>query len=36
VIGPDERAAGEAVVRSLTTKQETRVALDALARDYAF
>jgi len=36
VIGPDERAAGQAVVRSLTTKQETRVALDALARDYAF
>jgi histidyl-tRNA synthetase len=36
VIGPDERAVGEAVVRSLTTKQETRVALDALARDYAF
>ena len=36
VIGPDERAAGQAVVRSLTTKQETRVALDVLARDYAF
>jgi histidyl-tRNA synthetase len=36
VIGPDERAAGQAVVRSMTTKQETRVALDALARDYAF
>ncbi len=36
VIGPDERAAGQAVVRSMTTKQETRVALDVLARDYAF
>jgi histidyl-tRNA synthetase len=36
VIGPDERAAGQAVVRSLATKTETRVALDALAGDYAF
>ena len=36
VVGPDERAAGQAVVRSMSTKQETRVALDALARDYAF
>jgi len=36
VIGPEERAAGTAVVRSLATKTETRVALDALARDYAF
>jgi histidyl-tRNA synthetase len=36
VIGPDEREAGQAVVRSLATKTETRVALDALAGDYAF
>jgi histidyl-tRNA synthetase len=36
VIGPDERAAGQAVVRSLATKTETRVGLDALAGDYAF
>ena len=36
VIGPDERAAGVAVVRSLATKVETRVALDDLARDHAF
>ena len=36
VIGPDERAAGQAVVRALATKTETRVALDALAGDYAF
>jgi histidyl-tRNA synthetase len=36
VIGPDERAARQAVVRSLATKTETRVGLDALAGDYAF
>jgi histidyl-tRNA synthetase len=36
VIGPDERAAGQAVVRSLSTKTEVRVPLDALMRDYAF
>jgi len=36
VIGPEERAAGQAVVRSLATKSETRVGLDALAGDYAF
>jgi hypothetical protein len=36
VIGPDERAAGQAVVRSLATKTETRVGLDALAGEYAF
>jgi histidyl-tRNA synthetase len=36
VIGADERAAGEAVVRSLATKQETRVKLDALKSDYRF
>jgi histidyl-tRNA synthetase len=36
VIGPDERAAGTAVVRSLADKTETRVAFDALARDHAF
>lgn len=36
VIGPDERARGEAVVRSLATKQESRVRLDALKSDYRF
>jgi len=36
VIGPDERARGEAVVRDLKTKQETRVALAALKLDYRF
>ena len=36
IVGPDERAAGQAVVRELTTKHEERVGLDALARDYAF
>ncbi len=36
VIGPEERAAAQAVVRSLAAKTETRVALDALAGDYAF
>jgi len=36
IIGPDERAAGQAVVRELATKRETRVALDALTGDYAF
>ena len=36
VIGPDERAAGVAVVRSLADKTETRVGLDALAREHAF
>jgi len=36
VIGPDERAAGQAVVRSLDTKLEVRVGLDELARSHAF
>jgi histidyl-tRNA synthetase len=36
VIGPDERAAGRAVVRSLATKQEERVSFDALKADYRF
>jgi histidyl-tRNA synthetase len=36
VIGPDERAKGEAVVRSLRTKQETRVNLKELAEGFVF
>ena len=36
VIGPDERVAGEAVVRSLGSGTERRVRLDALGRDYEF
>jgi histidyl-tRNA synthetase len=36
VLGPDERAAGEAVVRELSSKQEIRVSLESLKRDYAF
>ena len=36
VIGPDERAKGEAVVRDLKARQEARVALGALSRDYQF
>ncbi|HXY70639.1 MAG TPA: histidine--tRNA ligase [Gemmatimonadales bacterium] len=36
VIGPTERAAGEAVVRRLGTGTEQRVALTQLAKDYAF
>jgi histidyl-tRNA synthetase len=36
VLGPDERAAGQAVVRTLATGAETRVNLSELARDYAF
>lgn len=36
VIGPDERAKGEAVVRDLKTKQETRVTMAALKQDYLF
>ncbi|HTT67818.1 MAG TPA: histidine--tRNA ligase [Gemmatimonadales bacterium] len=36
VIGPTERAAGEAVVRRLESGTEQRVALTQLAKDYAF
>ena len=36
VIGPTERAAGEAVVRRLDSGTEQRVALTRLAGDYAF
>ncbi len=36
VIGPDERARNEAVVRALGTKQETRVSFAALAGEYRF
>jgi histidyl-tRNA synthetase len=36
VIGPAERAAGEAVVRRLDSGTEQRVALTQLAKDYAF
>jgi len=36
VLGPDERAAGQAVVRTLATGAERRVDLAELARDYAF
>ncbi|MBI1722876.1 MAG: histidine--tRNA ligase [Gemmatimonadetes bacterium] len=36
IIGPAEREAGEAVVRNLETKVETRVKLNELRRDYAF
>ncbi len=36
VIGPTERAAGEAVVRTLGTGAERRVKLTELAKDYAF
>jgi histidyl-tRNA synthetase len=36
VIGPTERAAGEAVVRRLDSGTEQRVALTQLAKDYAF
>ena len=36
VIGPSERAAGEAVVRRLDSGTEQRVALTQLANDYAF
>ncbi|HEY2806333.1 MAG TPA: histidine--tRNA ligase [Gemmatimonadales bacterium] len=36
VIGPDERAKGEAVVRQLADKHEERVSLDTLKRDYEF
>ena len=36
VLGPDERAAGQAVVRTLASGTERRVSLTELARDYAF
>jgi histidyl-tRNA synthetase len=36
VLGPDERAAGQAVVRTLATGAERRVSLAVLAGDYAF
>jgi histidyl-tRNA synthetase len=36
VIGPDERAAGEAVVRTLASGAERRVAITELVRDYVF
>ncbi len=36
VIGPTERAAGEAVVRTLGSGAERRVKLSELAKDYAF
>jgi histidyl-tRNA synthetase len=36
VVGPDERAAGVAVVRDLQQGTEQRVALDALRTSYAF
>jgi histidyl-tRNA synthetase len=36
VVGPEERAAGQAVVRTLATGAERRVSLAELARDYAF
>ena len=36
VLGPDERAAGQAVVRTLATGAERRVSLAELAKDYAF
>jgi histidyl-tRNA synthetase len=36
VIGPEERAAGQAVVRLLATGAEQRVPLSHLATDYAF
>jgi histidyl-tRNA synthetase len=36
VIGPDERAKGEAVVRTLADKQEERVSMDRLKGSYVF
>jgi len=36
VIGPDERAAGEAVVRRLGSGTESRVTFTQLAKDYVF
>lgn len=36
IIGPNEREAGEAVVRDLVTKVESRVRLEEMRRDYAF
>ena len=36
VIGPDERATGEALVRDLKTTQEARVGIDVVKRDYQF
>ena len=36
VLGPEERAAGQALVRSLETGAEQRVSLAQLAKDYAF
>jgi histidyl-tRNA synthetase len=36
VIGPDERAAGAAVVRDLRNGTEQRVALDELRATYEF
>jgi histidyl-tRNA synthetase len=36
ILGPDERAMGEALVRDLKTKQEARVATEVLKRDYQF
>ncbi|MDO8666524.1 MAG: histidine--tRNA ligase [Gemmatimonadales bacterium] len=35
-VGPAEREAGEAVVRDLVTKVESRIKLDELRRDHAF
>jgi histidyl-tRNA synthetase len=36
VIGPEERAAGQGIVRLLASGTEQRVSLTQLARDYAF
>jgi histidyl-tRNA synthetase len=36
VLGPEERAAGQAVARTLASGAERRVSLDELGRDYAF
>jgi histidyl-tRNA synthetase len=36
VLGPEERAAGQAVVRTLATGSERRANLADLAKDYAF
>jgi histidyl-tRNA synthetase len=36
VIGPEERAKGEAVVRSLASGTERRVSITELSKDYAF
>ncbi|HVO36451.1 MAG TPA: histidine--tRNA ligase [Gemmatimonadales bacterium] len=36
VLGPDERAAGQVLVRTLATGEERRVSLAELAKEYAF